>query len=79
VFRSTVKRIVITASAASIITLLDHPKVFDESDWNEQAIEAVEKDGKNTDPFTMYRASKTLAEKGAFLRVSPVGERLTKF
>lgn len=38
--------------------------VLNESDWNEQSIQEVEKNGKKASLAMMYLASKTLAEKG---------------
>jgi hypothetical protein len=43
---------------------LPESKVFTADDWNEQAIQAVEKDGKAATAYHKYCASKTLAEKG---------------
>jgi hypothetical protein len=43
---------------------LPEPKLFTADDWNEQAIQAVEKEGKAADGSQKYAASKTLAEKG---------------
>jgi hypothetical protein len=43
---------------------LPEPKLFTADDWNEQAIQAVEKDGKAAPAHHKYSASKTLAEKG---------------
>jgi hypothetical protein len=43
---------------------LPEPKLFTADDWNEQAIQAVEKEGKAASGFHKYCASKTLAEKG---------------
>jgi nucleoside-diphosphate-sugar epimerase len=64
--RSSVKRIVITSSVAAVRSYLPHDKVFTEADFNEQAIEVVEKEGKKANGIDKYSASKTLAEKGVF-------------
>jgi nucleoside-diphosphate-sugar epimerase len=64
--RSSVKRIVITSSAAAVWSFLPHDKVFTEADFNEQAIEVVEKEGRKANGMDKYAASKTLAEKGVF-------------
>ena len=42
------------------------PLKFDESNWNEYAIEETQKQGRNAPGWLKYFASKTLAEKGAF-------------
>ncbi len=63
-FRPEVKRIIVLASTACIMRDGDGPLVLDEHDWNNSAIEACEKLGRNAAPGHKYRASKTLAEKG---------------
>lgn len=61
----SVKRIVVTASCASVLQSGYKPPVrFDESSWNEPAIKDVRENGSKTLPSNVYRASKTLAEKG---------------
>jgi len=62
-----VQRIVITSSCASVSSLpvLD-PTVFSERDWNEISIREVRELSNKTPPGTIYRASKTLAEKAAW-------------
>jgi len=62
----TVKRVVITASAASIITPKDKPYAFTEADWNDHSPAIVEKLGAKAPQGDKYRASKTLAEKAAW-------------
>jgi hypothetical protein len=49
------------------MSIASEPRIFNEKDWNEQAIEAVKEQGKNALPGTKYRASKTLAEKCMFV------------
>ncbi|KAF8635789.1 hypothetical protein AX17_003846 [Amanita inopinata Kibby_2008] len=61
-----VKRVVILASAACVMRIADEPLTFTESDWNDQAIEEVERLGQNSSAGAKYRASKTLAEKAAW-------------
>lgn len=61
-----VKRVVVTSSCGSVLSNLPEPKMFSEEDWNEQAIEIVEKYGKDAAAQFKYRASKTLAEKAAW-------------
>lgn len=67
--RKSVKRVVITASCASVLQVgYKIPSRFDESSWNEPAIKDVAENGNKAHPGNIYRASKTLAEKGAFSR-----------
>jgi hypothetical protein len=63
--RSSVKRIVITSTTGAVRSTLPEPKLFTEADFNEQAIQQVERDGRAADGMAKYQASKTLAEKGA--------------
>ena len=67
--RSGIKRVIVLSSCASIAEA-GKDKVFDEQDWNEQSILDVNTLGVDTPGGTKYRASKTLAEKGA-----PLSER----
>ena len=67
IFSTSVKRIVVTSSCASVASTTSEPKIFSEEDWNEGAIETIKEQGKNALPATKYRASKTLAEKGMFV------------
>ncbi|PFH46935.1 hypothetical protein AMATHDRAFT_68786 [Amanita thiersii Skay4041] len=60
------KRIVILESIASIIRDADGPLVFSENDWNDQALDEVERLGRNASGLAKYRASKTLAERAAW-------------
>ena len=62
-----VSRIVIVASTACVFRMTSEPVVLSEKDWNDQAIEEVERLGGQASFSTMYNASKTLAEKGSFL------------
>lgn len=63
--RTSLKRIVLTASTATIITPdAPPPATFDETCWNEASVKEVEEKGKNANPREVYRASKVLAEKG---------------
>ncbi|KAH6901040.1 D-lactaldehyde dehydrogenase [Coprinopsis sp. MPI-PUGE-AT-0042] len=63
---TTVKRIVITSSCAAIMNDTREPLKFSEKDWNESSIKEVEQKGREADPASKYRASKTLAEKAAW-------------
>jgi nucleoside-diphosphate-sugar epimerase len=62
--RSALKRIVVTSSTAAVRSTLPKPKLFTEADFNEQAIQVVERDGRAASGLSKYQASKTLAEKG---------------
>ncbi|KDR70025.1 hypothetical protein GALMADRAFT_255392 [Galerina marginata CBS 339.88] len=61
-----VKRVVITSSCASVMAPPDKPTVFSERDWNITSPKEVEAQGNKCAPMTIYRASKVLAEKGAW-------------
>ena len=62
------QRIVITSSCAAVLSLpLSKPTVFSEQDWNLGSIKEVQENGNKSHPGTVYRASKTLAEKGWFV------------
>lgn len=61
---SSVKRVVVTSSCASVMHFSPHPLVFSEVDWNEQSIKEIEEKGSSAPNDLKYRASKTLAEKG---------------
>lgn len=63
---TTIKRIVILSSTAAVSTARDPGKVFTEEDWNDAAVNAVEKYGKGATGAEKYSASKTLAEKAAW-------------
>jgi len=58
-----IKRIIVTSSAAALVTLSQLSRTYDEKDWNEEAPKQVEETGSDTPPMVIYRASKTLAEK----------------
>ncbi|GAA6018331.1 hypothetical protein JCM10207_000808 [Rhodosporidiobolus poonsookiae] len=62
----SVKRVVITASFATIVNPYPPVYTFTEKDWNEHSPKQVEEHGAKTDPSQAYRASKTLAEKAAW-------------
>ncbi|PPQ80464.1 hypothetical protein CVT25_001782 [Psilocybe cyanescens] len=67
----SVKRIVITSSAAAItssatVSMSDKPAIFSETDWNTVSTKEVEEKGSDASPAHMYCASKTLAEKAAW-------------
>lgn len=58
---TSVKRVAITSSFASIVNPASHPKVYSEENWNPVTFEDAQKDAA-----TAYRGSKTLAEKAAW-------------
>ncbi|GJE86708.1 aldehyde reductase [Phanerochaete sordida] len=62
----TVKRVVVTASCASVITAQPTPRTFSEADWNELSPRMCEERGADASNTDMYRASKTLAERAAW-------------
>lgn len=72
----TVKRVVITSSAVAIFNPVTEPRVFDETDWNDASVREVETLGAGAAPFTMYSASKTLAERSAWQFVENNKEKL---
>lgn len=63
---STIKRVVVTSSTATILETLPSPRVLSKLDWNNQALKEVEEKGRDAGPAMKYRASKTLAEKAAW-------------
>lgn len=64
--RSGIKRVIVLSSCASVAQA-GKDKLFDEQDWNEQSIMDVNTLGVDAPGGIKYRASKTLAEKGASL------------
>ena len=61
----TVKRVILTSSIVAVWDLsLSEPKEFDETMWNEDAVETCKVRGSDAGPVNFYGASKTLAEKG---------------
>jgi nucleoside-diphosphate-sugar epimerase len=63
---NALKRVVLTSSFVSVFEQTEAPRVFTESNWNNASVEAVKTKGSGADPFTIYQASKTLAEKAAW-------------
>lgn len=62
-----IKRVVLTSSSVAIVSPAGQPdQVYDESGWNTGDVETVEKSGKAANPWLVYNASKTLAEKAAW-------------
>jgi nucleoside-diphosphate-sugar epimerase len=58
----TVKRVAITSSFAAMVTVKAHPKIYDESMWNNVTWD----EALHTDVYTAWRSSKTFAEKAAW-------------
>ncbi|EJD38359.1 NAD(P)-binding protein [Auricularia subglabra TFB-10046 SS5] len=58
-----IKRIVVTASMASVMEPHPAPYIYSEKDWNETSVKEVETKGKDAADIDKYRASKMLAEK----------------
>ncbi|KAF8900244.1 hypothetical protein CPB84DRAFT_1747506 [Gymnopilus junonius] len=67
-FGDKVKHIVIMSSISAIhhSEIRHGPVTFDETTWNNEAIQAVQEKGKEIPPLTLYSASKALAEKAAW-------------
>ena len=63
---TTLKRVIFTSSCVAAFEVTTVPRVFNESSWNEAAVEAVKTKGSAAGPFIIYCASKTLAEKAAW-------------
>ncbi|KAF9554191.1 D-lactaldehyde dehydrogenase [Agrocybe pediades] len=66
-FGTNVKRIIITSSCAAVMRDVKAPgSIFNEDDWADEAIQAVKEHGKEAPARAKYRASKALAERGAW-------------
>lgn len=65
---SRIHRVIITSSYAAIFEFLDPgtKKTFTEQDWNQQAVDAVAREGDKAWKRHWYRASKVLAEREAW-------------
>ena len=74
---STVKRVILTSSAVAILEASTVPRVFDESNWNNAAMEAVKTENSAMQPLVVYMASKTLAEKAAWEFVAAHGSEIS--
>lgn len=62
---SSVRRIVYTSAVAAVFSL-SNPKVWDEADWNDDAVRVCEEQGRNAFPMLKYCASKVLSERAAW-------------
>ena len=65
-YGKNVKRVVVTSSTGAVLEVGTVPRVFNESNWNDQSIQIVEEKGSEADSPSKYRASKTLAERAAW-------------
>ncbi|KAF9515021.1 hypothetical protein BS47DRAFT_1391946 [Hydnum rufescens UP504] len=67
-FGTNVKRVIFTSSAVAIHNYVsaEPGQQFDETNWNDISPAHVERDGKNSNPWEVYNASKTIAEKSAW-------------
>lgn len=77
-FAPTVKRVVMTSSAAAVVG--NTPPAsgqYVETDWNTDSPREVEKKGKSASVSDIYRASKTVAEKAAWDFVKAAGGEVT--
>jgi nucleoside-diphosphate-sugar epimerase len=74
---SSLKRFILTSSAAAVREDTSVPRVFTESNWNNSAVEAVKTKGSAAGPVTIYLASKTLAEKVAWEFVAAYGSEIS--
>ncbi|PPQ64060.1 hypothetical protein CVT24_008873 [Panaeolus cyanescens] len=63
---SKVRRIVVTSSCASVMSPPSVPTQYCERDWNQLSVQEVKEKGDAAAPMTIYRASKTLAERSAW-------------
>lgn len=65
-YGKNVKRVVLTSSALAVSVTGNEGDIFDESIWNKDSPALVEAKGKAADGFSVYAASKTLAEEAAW-------------
>ena len=63
---ASVKRVIFTSSAATIITTQPEFRVFNDDDWNETSTKQVEQKGRAAEQIHKYRASKVHAERAAW-------------
>jgi nucleoside-diphosphate-sugar epimerase len=63
---STLRRLILTSSVAAVREDTAVPRAFNESNWNNSAVETVKTKGAAAGPVLIYLASKTLAEKAAW-------------
>ncbi|KAI0031595.1 NAD-P-binding protein [Vararia minispora EC-137] len=65
-FGKSIRRVVILSSGAAVVQPAKDHTVFDESSWNDAAVEELKQKGDAASPLTLYRASKVLAERSAW-------------
>jgi nucleoside-diphosphate-sugar epimerase len=58
--------VILTSSVAAVREDTPVPRVFNESNWNDAAVETVKTKGSEAGSVAIYLASKTLAEKAAW-------------
>ncbi|KAI0260966.1 D-lactaldehyde dehydrogenase [Gloeopeniophorella convolvens] len=65
---TSVKRVVLTSSIVAVFEVPSNPtpRIFDEQSWNNLAVRVVKEKGNQSSSFTIYQASKTLAERAAW-------------
>nr|GAT52696.1 D-lactaldehyde dehydrogenase [Mycena chlorophos] len=71
-FAPTVKRVVVTSSAAAVVGnhFTQAVTTLSETDWNDDSVKLVEEQGREAPNGDKYRASKTLAERAAWTFVN---------
>jgi nucleoside-diphosphate-sugar epimerase len=69
--------VILTSSVAAVCEDATEPRVFTEGNWNDAAVEAVKTKGSAAGPVTIYRASKTMAEKAAWKFVATYGSHIS--
>ncbi|KAJ7675152.1 D-lactaldehyde dehydrogenase [Mycena rosella] len=62
----SVKRVVVTSSTAAVLNVSKEPQVLSDVNWNDQAVEQVNEQGRAASGAAKYQASKTLAERAAW-------------
>ena len=62
-----VRRVVVLSSVGAVCEFNSTPQTYNEDNWSQGSIDEVEKNGKDAHGFAKYRASKTLAEKAAWV------------
>jgi nucleoside-diphosphate-sugar epimerase len=65
-FRNRLNRFILTSSTGAIYTPVTQPTILDETDWNDLAVEEVERLGRGAEPMSKYETSKVLAERGVY-------------
>ncbi|KAF9077902.1 hypothetical protein BDP27DRAFT_1310382 [Rhodocollybia butyracea] len=65
-YNSSIKRVIVTSSIASVMDLHPTMRTYTEEDWNTHSTQEIEEKGDATDPTHIYLGSKALAEKAAW-------------